>query len=185
MYASLSTALGSRKAEIMTCVRIFPSSIVVEQMTSLEGSSGEPLSQDFRRQVISKTVRDISEGRLVLRVDQKSRRPEDIELISGTVGKLIGQLNDLVSGTKAGEELEFLEKELFFCISVLRTYDVLKTNTEESRVEESLRKLEARTDSINLRLDEILDTLHRKEPAVKKPPINRPKGKRQPRSKKK
>ena len=74
-------------------------------------SSNEPLSQDFRREIISKIVRDISEGRLILRVDQKGRRPEDVELISSTVGKLIGYLSDYVSGIKAGEELEFLERQ--------------------------------------------------------------------------
>lgn len=117
----------------------------------------EPLSQDFRRDVISNTVKDISEGRLIIRFEQKDRRPEDIELISSTVGKLIGYFNDYISGIKAGEELEFLEKQLFFCISVLRTYDVLKTNTNESIVEESLRRLESKTDALALQLKELLE----------------------------
>ena len=129
-------------------------------MTSLDGS--EPLSPDFRRETISKIVRDISEGRLILRMEQKGRRPEDVELISSTVGKLISYLNDYVSGTKAGEELEFLEKQLFFCMTVLRTYDVLKTNINESRIEDSLRRLESKTDALGLQLAEILKALNQR-----------------------
>lgn len=95
----------------------------------------------------------------MLGADQKGRRPEDIELISSTVGKLIGYVNDYISGTKAGDELEFLEKQLFFCISVLRTYDELKTNVNESKMEESLRRLESKTDGLALQLDMISKNL--------------------------
>ncbi|MDG6904767.1 MAG: hypothetical protein JRN20_03160 [Nitrososphaerota archaeon] len=119
--------------------------------------ASQSLSQDFRRDVITKTVKDISEGRLIIHFEHRERRPEDIELISSTVGKLIGYFNDYVSGIKAGEELEFLEKQLFFCISVLRTYDVLKTNTNESIVEESLKRLESKTDTLALQLKELLE----------------------------
>jgi hypothetical protein len=126
-------------------------------LTPLDG--GEPLSPDFRRETISKIVRDISEGRLILRIEQTGRRPEDIELISSTVGKLISYLNDYISGTKAGEELEFLEKQLFFCMSVLRTYDVLKTNTNESRIEEGLQRLESKTDALGSQVTEILKAI--------------------------
>ena len=134
-------------------------------MTGLDGS--EPLSEDFRRETISKIVRDISEGRLILRVEQTGRRPEDIELISSTVSKLISYLNDYISGTKAGEEFEFLEKQLFFCMSVLRTYDVLKTNINEPRIEESLQRLESKTDALGLQLAELMKTIDRKNPSAR------------------
>lgn len=138
-------------------------------MTGLDGS--EPLSPDFRRETISKIIRDISEGRLILKIEQTGRRPEDVELISNTVGSLISYLNDYVSGIKAGEELEFLEKQLFFCMSVLRTYDVLKTNINESRMEESLRRLELKTDALGLQLAEIMKTIERESksaPAIER-----------------
>lgn len=128
--------------------------------------SSEPLSPDFRRETISKIIRDISEGRLILKVEQTGRRPEDIELISTTVAKLISYLNDYVSGTKAGEELEFLEKQLFFCMSVLRTYDVLKANINESRIEEGLQRLESKTEALVLQITEIMKVIDRKEPSV-------------------
>jgi hypothetical protein len=149
------------------------------ELTSLDG--GEPLSPDFRRETISKIVKEISEGRLILRAEQTGRRPEDIELISSTVSQLISYLNDYVSGTKAGEELEFLEKQLFFCLSVLRTYDVLKTNTNESRIEENLRRLESKTDALGLQLAEILKAVdrNRSAPAIetkKKSPTKKSKG---------
>ena len=135
-------------------------------MTSPDGS--EPVSLDYQREIISKAVRDISEGRLVIRVDQKDRRPEDIDLIGTTVGKLITYMNDYVSGIKAGEELEFLERQLYFCISVLRTYDVLKTNTDESKLEESMRRLESKVDALSLQFES-----NQKKPTSKRSTKNR------------
>ena len=120
--------------------------------------------------MVSRVIKDICEGRLIFRVDQQGRRPEDIELVSGTVGRLVGYINDYVSGTKAGEEFEFLEKQLFFCISVLRTYDALKPNVNERWMEESLRSLESKSDAIGLQLSEVVKILEkRSKPATAKP----------------
>jgi hypothetical protein len=49
-----------------------------------------------------------------------------------------------------------LEKQIFFSISVLRTYDTLKTSTNESRVEDQLRKLESKVDMLSSKLDNVL-----------------------------
>jgi hypothetical protein len=119
-------------------------------------------SQSYRAENVSKTVKDICEGRLVFRIDHRDRRPEDIELISGTVGRLVGYVNDYVSGTKAGEEFEFLEKQLFFCISTLRTYDALKANVNEARLETGLRNLEAKADALDAKLGEVVKMLSRR-----------------------
>jgi hypothetical protein len=118
-------------------------------------SEQPPSSPTFRSELVSKVVKDICEGRLVFRVDQRGRRPEDIELVSGTVGRFVGYINDYVSGTKAAEEFEFLEKQLFFCISVLRTYDALRPNVNETKLEETLQSLEAKADAITVQLAEV------------------------------
>jgi hypothetical protein len=122
-------------------------------------NSETPSSPSFRSELVSKVVKDICEGRLVFRVDQRGRRPEDVELVSGTVGRFVGYINDYVSGTKAAEEFEFLEKQLFFCISVLRTYDALRPNVNETNLEETLRSLDAKADAIRVQLAEVLKAI--------------------------
>jgi hypothetical protein len=111
---------------------------------------------DLRHKVVLDFVRDISEGRLFLSIDQKKWRQQDIDLIGNTTGRLIRDLSEYVSGAVAGEEFEFLEKQIFFSISVLRTYDTLKTSTNESRVEDQLRKLESKVDMLSSKLDNVL-----------------------------
>lgn len=99
---------------------------------------------------------------MIFRVDQQGRRPEDVELISGTVGRLVGYINDYVSGTKAGEEFEFLEKQLFFCISVLRTYDSLKPNVNEAEMEETLLSVDSKMDAIGSQLAEMWKAINQR-----------------------
>ena len=120
-----------------------------------EGITQEKFPTDLRRKVVADFVRDISEGRLFLSVDHRKWGPQDVELISNTTGRLIHDLSEYVSGAVAGEEFEFLEKQIFFSISVLRTYDSLKSKIHESRVEEELRALQHKVDSIGMRLDEL------------------------------
>ncbi len=120
-----------------------------------EGITQEKLPADLRRKVVVDFVRDISEGRLFLSIDHKKWGPQDVDLIGNTTGRLIRDLSEYVSGAVAGEEFEFLEKQIFFSISVLRTYDSLKTNINESRVEEELRTLQKKMDGLNARLEEL------------------------------
>ncbi|MDA4111003.1 MAG: hypothetical protein OK439_00580 [Thaumarchaeota archaeon] len=111
---------------------------------------------ELRRKVVLDFVRDISEGRLFLSIDQKKWRQQDIDLIGNTTGRLIRDLSEYVSGAVAGEEFEFLEKQIFFSISVLRTYDTLKTSTNESRVEDELKRLESKVDSLGSKIDDMI-----------------------------
>jgi hypothetical protein len=110
---------------------------------------------DLRRRVVSEFAKSVAEGRVFLSMDQARWRPQDVELISSTAGRLIKDLSDYVSGTVAGEEFEFLEKQLFFSISVLRTYNALKTNLDEAKVEADIHRLESKIDKI----DSYLSTL--------------------------
>ncbi|MFI5419604.1 MAG: hypothetical protein ACHQ1H_01410 [Nitrososphaerales archaeon] len=121
-----------------------------------EGVAQEKFPLDLRRKVVADFVRDISEGRLFLSIDHKKWGQQDIDLIGNTTGRLIRDLSEYVSGAVAGEEFEFLEKQIFFSISVLRTYDSLKTNINESRVEDELRKLQYKVDSLTERMEELL-----------------------------
>jgi hypothetical protein len=124
-----------------------------------EGISQESPSE-LRHKVVLDFVRDISEGRLFLSIDQKKWRQQDIDLIGNTTGRLIRDLSEYVSGAVAGEEFEFLEKQIFFSISVLRTYDTLKTSTNESRVEDGLKKLESKVENLSAKLDDILTAIN-------------------------
>jgi hypothetical protein len=126
-----------------------------------EGISEEKSTGELRHRVVLDFVRDISEGRLFLSIDQKKWGLQDIELIGNTTGRLIRDLSEYVSGAVAGEEFEFLEKQIFFSISVLRTCNTLKTNTSESRVETELRNLQSKLDALGTRIDEALETLSR------------------------
>jgi molybdopterin converting factor small subunit len=128
-----------------------------------EKSAGE-----LRHKVVLDFVRDISEGRLYLGVDQKKWGLQDIELIGNTTGRLIRDLSEYVSGAVAGEEFEFLEKQIFFSISVLRTYDTLKTNINESRVEAELRNLQFKVESLGIKIDEAMETFNAKMPVEEK-----------------
>jgi hypothetical protein len=111
---------------------------------------------EIRRRTVSEFVKSVSEGKLYLSVDQKKWRPQDVELISITAGKLIRDISDYVSGSVAGEEFEFLEKQIFFSISVLRTYDALKTGLDETKIDDGIRKLEAKIDNLTAKLNELL-----------------------------
>lgn len=122
-------------------------------------TQGETVPANYRKEVVAKFVEDISEGRVSLNVNYKELRQQDVELVSDVSGKLIRHLNDYVSGAKAGEEFEFLEKELFFCISVLRTYGSFKTTLSESKAEEELRRLESKIDAMSSSLGQILPKL--------------------------
>ena len=113
---------------------------------------------EIRRKTVSEFVKNVSDGKLYLSVDQKKWRPQDVELISVTAGKLIRDISDYVSGTVAGEEFEFLEKQIFFSISVLRTYDALKSGLDETKIDVGIRRLEAKLDNLNSRLDEMIKT---------------------------
>jgi hypothetical protein len=132
-----------------------------------EGISEEKFTREIRHKVVLDFVRDISEGRLFLSIDQKKWGPQDIDLIGNTTGRLIRDLSEYVSGAVAGEEFEFLEKQIFFSISVLRTYDTLKTNVNESRVEAELRKLQFKIDALGTRIDDSFGTANKKSPSEK------------------
>src|SRR5271169_4807809 len=111
---------------------------------------------DIRRKTVTEFVKDVSEGKLYLGIEQEKWRPQDIELIGTTAGKLIRDISEYVSGSVAGEEFEFLEKQIFFSISVLRTYDALKSGLDETKIDDGIRRLEAKLDDLNSRLDELL-----------------------------
>jgi hypothetical protein len=111
---------------------------------------------EIRRKTVSEFVKNVSEGKLYLSVDQKKWRPQDVELISVTAGKLIRDISDYVSGAVAGEEFEFLEKQIFFSISVLRTYDALKSGLDETKIDDGIRRLEAKLDDLTTRLNELV-----------------------------
>jgi hypothetical protein len=120
-----------------------------------EGGNQVPLTE-FRRKTVLEFVKSVSEGKLYLSVDQKKWRLQDVELISVTAGKLIRDIADYVSGTVAGEEFEFLEKQIFFSISVLRTYDALKSGLDETKIDDGIKRVEAKLDNLSERFDEIL-----------------------------
>lgn len=122
----------------------------------LNSMENEPTPVELRKKVVADFARDVAEGRIFLSVDQTKWRQQDVELIGTTTSRLIRDLADYVSGTVAGEEFEFLEKQLFFSISVLRTYDAIKTNLDESKVEEGIRRLESKIDLINMQLSKML-----------------------------
>ena len=114
---------------------------------------------ELRKKVVADFARDVSQGRILLSIDQQRWRQQDVDLISSTAGGLMRDLADYVSGSVAGEEFEFLEKQIFFAISVLRTYDAVKSNFSESRAEEAIRKLEAKADRLDEKVNEILQVL--------------------------
>jgi hypothetical protein len=120
----------------------------------------EPASPEFRKKIVSDFVKDVAEGAISLSLDYKGRRPEDIQMISDILGKLVNSLNDYVLGLTAGEEFDFLERQLFFCISVLRTYDAFKTNLNPTRVEGELQELETKIEDSRAVLNEILAKLN-------------------------
>jgi hypothetical protein len=151
-------------------LEIFLIGISYRKLQKLENEEiGEEKSAgELRHKVVLDFVRDISEGRLYLGVDQKKWGLQDIELIGNTTGRLIRDLSEYVSGAVAGEEFEFLEKQIFFSISVLRTYDTLKTNINESRVEAELRNLQFRVESLGVKIDVAMEAFNTRMPAKEK-----------------
>jgi hypothetical protein len=121
----------------------------------------EPASPEFRKKVVSDFVRDVAEGGISLSLDYKERRPEDIQMISDILAKLVNGLNDYVLGLTAGEEFDFLERQLFFCITVLRTYDAFKTSLAPSKVESELQRLEGKIEDSQVLLSDILAALQK------------------------
>src|SRR5271169_872369 len=113
---------------------------------------------DIRRKTVTEFVKDVSEGKLYLGIEQEKWRPQDIELIGTTAGKLIRDISEYVSGSVAGEEFEFLEKQIFFSISVLRTYDALKPGIDETKIELGVKRLETKLDNLDAKLTELLAT---------------------------
>ncbi|HXQ91994.1 MAG TPA: hypothetical protein VN739_03245 [Nitrososphaerales archaeon] len=122
---------------------------------------------EIRRKTVSEFVEKVSEGKLYLSVDQKKWRPQDVELISVTAGRLIRDISDYVSGSVAGEEFEFLEKQIFFSISVLRTYDALKSGLDETKIDNDIRRVEEKLDNLRARFDELLTIKESSLPQVK------------------
>ncbi len=129
-------------------------------------TSSEPVSPELRKKTVSDFVKSVAEGSISLSLDFKERRPEDIQMISDILAKLVNSLNDYILGLTAGEELEFLERQLFFCISVLRTYDAFKTSLKPSKVEEELQNLQQKLDDSRSVLNEILEAIQ-KQPKSK------------------
>ena len=133
-------------------------------------------AKELRKQTVSRFVSDVAEGRVSLAIDyQSGRRPEDVEMISNTVSKLILHLNDYVAGTKAGEEFDFMERQLFFCISVLKTYNAFKTNLDESKLETCVLEIASKVDSNGKKIDEILEKLRAPPPKPKRSRIRKTK----------
>jgi hypothetical protein len=121
---------------------------------------------ESRREIVANFVRDVTEGRIALSIQQQKWRPEDIELIGSTASKLVVYLNDYLSGIKAGEEFDYLERQLLFCITVLRTYGAFKTKIDEPKLAEEVKSLETKVDSLASQLGEMLAIL--KEAEAKK-----------------
>lgn len=116
----------------------------------------ESVSSEFRKRVVSEFVKDVAEGRLGLNLDYRNMRPEDIQMIGDILSKLIKYLNEYVLGVTAGEEFDFLERQLFFSISVLRSYEAFKTTISQSRLEEDIQRLESKIDHTNNVLTQLL-----------------------------
>jgi hypothetical protein len=116
----------------------------------------EAASPELRKRVVTEFVRDVSEGRISLSLDYRDRRPEDIQMVSDVLAKLVNSLNSYVLGLTAGEEFDFLERQLFFCVTVLRTYGAFKTTLNPTKVEEELQKLSTRIGESKASLDKIL-----------------------------
>jgi hypothetical protein len=121
----------------------------------VDGASQSSLV-DIRRKTVTEFVKDVAAGKLYLSIDQEKWRPQDVELIGTTAGKLIRDISEYVSGAVAGEEFEFLEKQIFFSISVLRTYDALKPGFDKSEIELGVKRLETKLDNLDAKLAELL-----------------------------
>jgi hypothetical protein len=134
-----------------------------EERPPAELLPGQGTSPETRRELVAQFVKDISEGRIALSIDQEKWRPEDIELIGSTANRLIVHLNDYLSGTTAGEEFEFLERQLLFCVTVLRAYGAFKTKLNEPKVQEEMKVLESKVDSLAAQLGELLAILRETE----------------------
>jgi hypothetical protein len=123
----------------------------------VDGASQSSLV-DIRRKTVTEFVKDVAVGKLYLSIDQEKWRHQDVELIGATAGKLIRDISEYVSGAIAGEEFEFLEKQIFFSISVLRTYDALKPGFDKSEIELGVKRLETKLDNLDAKLAELLTT---------------------------
>jgi hypothetical protein len=140
-------------------------------------TSSESVSPELRKKTVSDFVKSVAEGSISLSLDFKERRPEDIQMISDILAKLVNSLNDYVLGLTAGEEFDFLERQLFFCISVLKTYDAFKTGLKPSRVEEELLNLQQKLDDSRSVLNEILEAIQKtpkRKVAERKPQKRKP-----------
>jgi hypothetical protein len=135
-------------------------------------SISEPATPELRKKVVADFVREVAEGSISLRLDFKDRRPEDIQMLSDILAKLVNGLNDYFLGLTAGEEFDFLERRLFFCITVLRTYDAFKTSLAPSKVESELQKLGSKLEDLKTMLKDIqsaAETSPKKRAQTKKP----------------
>jgi hypothetical protein len=143
----------------------------------------EPVKPEKRRQVVEEFVNDVSEGKISLGLDYRNRRPQDVEMIADIVGKFINYLNDYILGLKGGEEFEFLEKQLFFSITALRTFDAFKTSISRSKVEENLERLESKIEQSNELLNNLVIRLEKNSQTKSRRPIASAKGKSKSRKK--
>ena len=117
-------------------------------------------THEFRRETVEKMVRGLVADTIKFDLSSPYFTDENNLKNAATAwGKFAGITIRYCSGKYHGKELDDLEQEMFKCIVELRTYGALKEQYTPSKIEQDVAKLNARMDSTNNLMIEVLATL--------------------------
>ncbi len=118
-----------------------------QTMTS-NRSESEPITPEFRTEVVAKFCRDFASGAVVFDVDPERWSEEAIDArvkITGAVGKAV---QDYSSPETTPEQRTKLEPELYEYILMARGHGIVKDVFNKSKLEEDIESIEARFEAI-------------------------------------
>jgi hypothetical protein len=117
----------------------------------------ELLPAEYRHEVVGKFVKDFLEGRIKLYMPSTEK---DVERLAIVIDEITRLMTEYCSGKYHGEQLSQLEQQIFKVLTVLRGYKLVEDQKVNiSAIEQEIKRIDARIDSTNKLLKEILAVL--------------------------
>jgi hypothetical protein len=121
---------------------------------------------EFRRATVQKVVRGLVDGSLMLTIDTPPPFMKHVTdpKIASDAGEVIGKawadlivgVNEYCSGNHQGKDLDKVESKIFWAYAQLRVYQAIKEEYSPNQMEQDIAKFNARIDSTNNLLLEVL-----------------------------
>ena len=111
-------------------------------------SKSEPISKEFKEEVITKTIRDISSGSVVVYLDTAMWREDALKELMNYNTMLFPKMLEYISGPTKNEENKELIDSLFRVIFILKGKGVMMDKLSKEKIERHVEEIDARFEAM-------------------------------------